>query len=173
MGLGDRFRKVMGIPVNPDPSSFGAPRSARPRPIATRWRVWRTPSPSRRSSASTTRSPASSRWKSLFPKQAREWLRWQGQTHYIGRSWRASSDADRVACYRRALECYFEAAALGDRSQEQNVVELCEALAAEKDVPEAEKESAVHKYLASVSRGRAAGARPAAGLSRATVRADR
>ena len=153
MGLGDRFRKVMGIPVNPDP-------------IELRRTAFRDAAADRDEIACLENALAFSQiqrfddalscfkqMEELFPSKRGEWLRWQGQTLYIGLSWRASSDADRVACFRRALACYFEAAALGDRSQEQNVVELCEALAAEKDVPSAEKKAAVDKYLASFPEG--------------------
>ena len=153
MGLGERFRKVMGIPVNPDP-------------VELRRTAFREAAADRDEIACLENALAFSQMQrfddalgcfkqmeELFPTKRGEWLRWQGQTHYIGLSWRAKNDTERVACYRRALKCYFEAAALGDRSQEMNVVELCEALSAEKDVPSAEKKAAIDNYQSSFPDG--------------------
>ena len=74
----------------------------------------------------------------LFPERRGEWLRWMGQTLYISMHWREADPAKQRALLERALGCYFEAAPLGERSQEENVLELCELL---------EKPEHVSRYL--------------------------
>jgi len=89
----------------------------------------------------------------LFPARKGEWLRWQGQLLYIQVAYRAKTAEERAACYERALDCYFQAAELGDRSQEFNVVELCEQLAAETTVPAERSQAAYARYLALFPQG--------------------
>ena len=88
------------------------------------------------------------RMETRFPERRAEWLRWQGQTLYIAMAWRQATAAGRVQCYVQALECYFAAAELGERSQEFNVVELCEALFAEADADPAQREALAARYVA-------------------------
>ena len=147
MGFGDRFRKVMGIPVNPDPVALR--RSAFNAALEAGDEIASLENALAFSQAQMFEDAlgAFRRMEERFAERRAEWLRWQGQTLYIGLAWRAKADADRVACYRRALDCYFQAAELGDRSQEFNVVELCEALFDEASVPEDEKRAVQARYL--------------------------
>lgn len=87
-----------------------------------------------------------------FPEKRGEWLRWQGQTLYIGLGLRAADPAAQRALHERALECYLRAAEAGDRTQEFNAVELCEHLAREELAVERKREL-FDRYLALFPQG--------------------
>jgi hypothetical protein len=148
MSLADRFRKVMGVPPPIDP-------------LEARRTAFREASGRRDEIASLENALAFTQaqmfddalgafrhLEEVFPLRKAEWLRWQGQLLYIQLAHRAKNEAERAAIYERAIACYFQAAELGDRSQEFNVVELCEQLAAESSIPAERKHAAFARYLA-------------------------
>jgi hypothetical protein len=148
VGLADRFRKLMGIPAPVDPGALRqhafdeALAAGDETACLERALVF---------SQAQEFKPALEafiRLETRFPERRAEWLRWQGQTLYIAMAWRQATAAGRVQCYVQALECYFAAAELGERSQEFNVVELCEALFAEKDADPAQRDAFASRYLA-------------------------
>lgn len=82
----------------------------------------------------------------LFPRGAPEWHRWIGQTLYISISWRAGSESERLKLWSEALAHYFRAAEGGDRTQEQNVVELLENLGSAPSLAKPERLALFAKY---------------------------
>lgn len=148
MSLADRFRKVMGIPAPVDP--LAVRQRAFDEALAQGDEVACLENALAFSQAQAFGPALESfiRMESRFPAKRAEWLRWQGQTLYIAMAWRQATAEGRVQCYVRALECYFQAAELGERSQEFNVVELLEAIFSEPSVGPVAREGMASRYLA-------------------------
>lgn len=148
MSLSDRFRRVMGLPESVDPASArsaaleaaiaaGDANAARAAALAYV-----------QAQAFGDALAALAMLEERLPAQRAEWLRWQGQLLYINLSFHAPDPATRLECLTRALDCYFEAAALGDLSQSFNVLEICDALADEPALSAEQKREIARRYRA-------------------------
>lgn len=147
MGFGDRFRRVIGLPDPPSEEEV-------------RWLPFKRALAEKDAQAclnlafgfmrAQQHADAVKAFELLeqgLPERRAEWLRWQGQSLYIGLALSTPDPAKRREAHLRALECYLRAAEAGDRTQEFNAVELCEHLARE-ELPAEQQRALFDRYLA-------------------------